>query len=296
MASCLTEYPSELLEIIVASYCNRQDTLSLWFAVSGCSHHAAFLWPILDRICNYRLRAVAQQKHWSKLKTCLSDFDKPCKALDERKQQTRSVSERLLLSDYSRELYGVVWCGRMEFSIPRHLRFHDKVEANVKLCCSDDLSWTFEAMRTWGENFPPSLSPVQIRSQMYNFVPIRPFGQLQGVSQKDKDVVARVRSELEETDQVMTLHFTQMKIILRIISPAQAHRRLAAFPGLLKQFSGFSEGLLCCWEVVARWEDEEPLNRLQKATLLASIVKKYWALDAKYDFRWHLFHFFEDLQ
>jgi hypothetical protein len=181
----------------------------------------------------------------------------------------------------------------MEFSIPRHLRFHEKLEACVKLCC-DDENWSFQAMHAWNIHLPPSIPIVELRSQLYNFVPVKPFGRLKGVTQQDQEIIQRVRSELEETNQVMTLRFTQMKIILRIISPAQAHRRLATFPGLLQKFENFSDGLLCCWEVSERWEDERNLSRHDKLQTIASTLNRYRTCDKKYDFKWHLFRFFED--
>jgi hypothetical protein len=301
MALDLTIYPAEILNSILLLYCDHRDLLNLWLAVCGCNQHVAILWPLLQRLTEKRLDVLIQDRR-QPLKECSileleeeetnNNHATTTRITTElRRQQTRSLSERLLLIDYGQHLHSVIWCGRMEFSIPRHLRFHDKLEACVKLCC-DDENWSFQAMHAWNIHFPPSIPIVELRSQLYNFVPVPPFGRLKGVTRQDQEIIQRVRSELEETNQVMTLRFTQMKIILRIISPDQARRR--SFPGLLQKFENFSDGLLCCWEISDRWEDERTLSRNDKLQTIASTLNRYRTCDTKYDFKWHLFRFFED--
>jgi hypothetical protein len=280
------------LDSILLLYCDRRDLLNLWLAVCGCNQHVAILWPLLRRLTKERLDLLTQGRR-QPLKECLmleeetnndhATITRITTELQIRQQQTLSLSERLLVIDYGQHLHSVIWCGRMEFSIPRHLQFDDKLEACVKLCC-DDENWSFQAMHTWNIHFPPSIPIVELRSQAYNFVPIKPFGRLKGVTQQDQEIIQRVRSELEETNHVMTLR-TEMKIILRIISPNQAHRRLATFPGLLQKFENFSDGLLCCWEIPERWEDEKTLYRHDKLQTIASTLNRYRTCDTKFDFK-----------
>lgn len=285
MALDLTRYPVEILENFLLLYLDRQDLWKLWLAVCGCEQHVEIVWPHLEQLTEQRLENQASRNGAASLIRILLDKE-TSNPIDEYadtttetrisrrlRQQTRSLSERLLLMEYGQTLNSVIWCGRMKFAMPAHLRFQDKLEARVKLY--SDENWSFQAMHAWNCHFPPSIPIVQLRSCVYNFVPVKPSGRLLGVTKQDEEVIQRIRLELEATNQVMALRFTQINIILRIISPNQVQDRLRSFPGLAQQFETFPTGLLCCWEIDQRWEDERTISRQEKLHALASTVNRY---------------------
>ncbi|KAL3931199.1 MAG: hypothetical protein SGBAC_011422 [Bacillariaceae sp.] len=141
-------------------------------------------------------------------------------------------------------------------------------------CAEEMKAWSFVNLRAWNTSFPEWLEVVPLRSQPYNFVPIPPYGRLQGISQQDKSIVQQIRLALEESDQVMTLIVRNSRLILRIISPQQARRRLSAFPSLSGNIEqlGATEGLMCCWERTELWEDELKLGYISKEERLEAVT------------------------
>ena len=330
-------YPPEILGTILANYCDRRDITNVWFAILGSEEYVEFLWPLMVHDCTHaKLNSFLQdqqlvdpakhhqrnksRKRTRRMPACLQTLiqdelnnsntimtpGSSSTLLDQRKYQTRRLLQRLKLVEYQERLPGVLWSGRMEFSVPREMRFfqEERLTASVKLCCYgesigggsegckmtnlDDVggcdkemnAWSFVNLRSWNTCFPEWLHVVQLRSQPYNFVPIPPYGRLQGISAKDKIAIQRVRSVLEESDQVMTLIVRNNRLILRIISPQQARRRLEAFPSMASKFEQLTktEGLLCCWERTERWEDELKLGYTlheDKLEAIASILTRY---------------------
>ncbi|CAJ1947195.1 unnamed protein product [Cylindrotheca closterium] len=340
-------YPTEILSTILANYCSRRDILSLWLAAIGSDEYVELLWPLLVNYTDTALRTLLDgqfgdqyheehEVHYHhqesvrkrrRVPACLQTLihdelnsamtprleEESSKSSNFETQRTRTgqLYTRLQLIAYHETLHGVLWSGRMEFSIPRNMRSYqeERLTASVKLCCfggtvgdnsnnnnngkqhgrtsfqgkptpdaggceKEMQAWSFVNLRAWNTCFPEWLSVVQLRSQRYNFVPIPPYGRLQGISDQDKAIIQRVRLTLEESDHVMTLIVRNNRMILRIISPNQARRRLQAFPSLSNKFQQLAatEGLLCCWERTELWEDELKLGYISKEERLEAVT------------------------
>eukprot|EP00980_Cylindrotheca_fusiformis_P017368 scaffold5392_cov107-Cylindrotheca_fusiformis.AAC.1 len=283
-SSNLTWYPEEILESFLLPYCGRQELLNIWYAICGCNKHMSILWPILNRLTEKRLRAISGESWVQSLQLLPLEKEAgpPKTTLEIRRKQSLFLSERLVIIEYAeeKELKNVLWCGRLEISSPsqqqqqqyHHFEKKNPLQARVQLLVGSD-EWDFETMHAW--NCHLRFPIIELRSQVYNFVPVRPFGRFMGMTPDDQEIVQQIRLELEATNEVLTLRFTQLKIILRIISPDQAQERLASFPTLRDRFETFSTGLLCCWEITEAWDDiGDSSERMERLRTIASMTNR----------------------
>jgi hypothetical protein len=241
----LIKFPIEILSSCI-KYFDCETVIKFWLAACSCPLHALLLWPMLDDLVTKGLVSGNRELDDTSL---LDYLAVPSSTETNIRHQTRSLSRRLVMLEYSRKLPNVIWCGRVEFKDPRSPDWssqHASVVLKAPQC--------FNA--NWLQRFRDEFSEsIKMSSQLYNFVPIPPFGRLVGITSKDRTTLQDIRKCLEQHDQVMTLRYPSRNLILRVISPEQSSRRLSAFPGARTKFTTFEEGLLCCWEVRCDWEE-----------------------------------------
>lgn len=248
----LSALPEEILRYLLTGYCDYRDLENLWHAVSSSNQQqAGFFWDILNRVIEMRLENSTTRR---------SDLPEIAESLLlglKSKERSVALRQRLNILMYSEQLSGVLWCGCMEFKDPLMPDWSARTVKVVLRCDEDNWSW-YHAVG-WNHSF--SQHTIKLASQLYNFVPVRPRGQIFGVNPEDQAVIQDVSRQLLSRDQVMTLRFGCANgFILRIISPAQAHQRLARFgraarsPGI-STFETSAEALVCSWECPPISED-----------------------------------------
>lgn len=245
----LAKCPIELLERSL-EYLDCESIVKFWLAVCSCDQHKSHVWPMLDALINQRTKELKV--------LCLEDSGHS-PTTDEKMmmtagQQTRSLSRRLVVLEYSQTLQHTIWCGRVVFKDPL---LPDWSSQSASVALKTSTNWNIHTMQQFQAEF---CKEIQLSSQLYNFVPVQPFGELIGITPKDQATLRDIRHRLEQRDQVMTLRYPNPNVILRIISPEQASQRLSAFPRLRDRFDTFPQGLLCCWEVRSDWDVVETLD------------------------------------
>ena len=138
---------------------------------------------------------------------------------------------------------------------------------------ASNTNWKLCHVKKWRHAFPVG---TKLISQMYNFVPVQPRGRLCGITESDKVTLQDISKRLESRDQVMTLRYRNDDgLILRMISPEQARRRLAIFsnanlPGnnsIAFRNNSSEDGLVCCWESL---DEEDTTNDITSSAIVAA--------------------------
>jgi hypothetical protein len=254
----LSLLPREILRQILTSYCDCSDLENIWRAASANKRQAKLFWDLLNQVLDLRIANSARSSDH------LNIADSLLLGLEPRKRNF-AFRQRLNILRYSEQLCGVLWCGYMEFKDPLMPDSNARTVKVVLRCDEDNWSWNHAV--GWNQSFSHAIKLV---SQLYNFIPIRPRGQIFGVTPEDQAVIRDVSRQLESRDQVMTLRFSNARgFILRIISPSQAHRRLERFVwSPVASFDTSVEALVCSWECPPIWEDNSgdvPLSKKLEA-------------------------------
>ena len=266
----LLKFPPEIMELLLHYFFDCTMIGKFWQAICSCHKHRIALWPLVNSVVGKRSGSYCRdgvQVRYTELGDHASVL-----------VQSRLLSERLIILDYCEQIPDVLWCGHVEFKDPL-LPYWSIQKATVVLESQE--CWKIEHLNSWDSNFHDET--IQLVSQAYNFVPIRPRGRMYGLTKSDRQVIQNIRQRIEQRDQVFTLRFrnknssssirSQKNLILRVISPEQADRRLSAplmstRTGLAWKytFESFEEGLLCCWESS---EDDEEVTLTRETTICA---------------------------
>ena len=296
----LSLLPREILHSVLSRYCDCQSLALFWLSISCHQPCMNSIYNLLNDVVDERRRlyqTTTERRHnddrnndkeRERVFSCLPPLSSTTTVVPSsnnhhhhqqqpyhyhRSIQTRLLSHHLMALDYCERMRDVIWCGYMEFNDPM-LPDWSAEHASVLLVANsndsnDGGAWSLENMHSWSSCFPIQAKLV---SRTYNFIPIGPRAQIQGVSEQDKETIRIVRRRLEARDQVMTLRFpNEDGFVLRIISPEQAKRRLASFFQQRQHFESFPEGLLCSWEYPSELETPTPKDKL-----FQSIVRTLW--------------------
>jgi chorismate mutase len=157
----------------------------------------------------------------------------------------RAFGTQLSVMRYLEKIQSTIWCGYIEFREPS--LSHQKVRTAKVVVKSETDGWSWNHVSAWDRSFSRT---IKVTSQQYNFFPVKPRARICGVTENDQDIVQSISSRLEASDQVMTLRSEQSNgFILRIVSPEQAHQRLARLgASLVATFTILPNSLVCSWE------------------------------------------------
>jgi hypothetical protein len=246
--------PREICRQILTSYCDYSDLENIWRAVSANRQQAELFWDLLNQVLDLRIAKSARSTE------LINIADSLLVDLEPRKRNF-AFRQRLNILSYTERLGGVLWCGHMEFKDPLMPDWRARTVKVVLRC--DEENWSWNHAVGWDRCFSRTIKLV---SQLYNFIPVRPRGEIFGVTPQDQEIIQEVSRQLQSRDQVMTLRFGNANgFILRIISPSQAQQRLARFAGNpLASFDTSADALVCSWECPPMWEDNSGLVPLSK--------------------------------
>ncbi len=257
--------PQEILQHILSDFCDQRTLENLWFAIS-CNHRiSSRFWHLLNQVIDKRIARQTQSEDFCKIADSLLRGSV-------RRNRDQVLHQRLNVLTYCEQSLGILWCGYLEFKDPL-LPDWSAQTAKVVLQCDED-RWNWAHAVGWNHSFTHTIKLV---SQMYNFVPVTPRGQIFGVTVEDRAIIHEVSRQLQARDQVMTLRFGNMDgFILRVISPLQAHQRLAKFKGSsIAHFQTSSNALVCSWEcpqlfeqsgdMVSLADRQEAISRIVRA-------------------------------
>ena len=261
--------PDEILCRILSSYCDCEALRSFWQALSVDKGNAHRFWNVFSGVLRERLRNVSQlttgnQTASSHLETCLLESQHEMDSLS----RNRLVAQCLTVLDYEERLGGVIWCGYMEFKDPL---LPDWSAETIKVILRYEENQSNRSdLVGWNTCFSHT---IKLCSQLYNFVPVRPRGQIFAVNDTDRQTLKDISSQLESRDQVMTLRFPNRHgFILRIVSPRQAQHRLARFRGSPQaNFQLSPDSLVCSWESNL----EHPATTEQQLESISRILLNY---------------------
>jgi len=270
--------PPELLQFIFTQYCDASMFENLWYAASssdkGCVNQ---FWQLLNQVVDLRIKRRSST-------SCCGDQDLPRLAStalvrSDFNDPHRTFRQRLIVLKYSEQLPGVIWCGYVEFKDPMMPEWSAQTARVVLRCDEAKNSWNWTHAVAWNQCF--SQATVKLVSQMYNFVPVRPRGQLFGVTTEDQAILAGVSRKLHSRDQVMTLRFGNTDgFILRVVSPAQAHQRLGRLFGgsggeisrpMTQALKTSPEALVCSWE--CQYDGPDTVTDSDKLHVINSMVQ-----------------------
>lgn len=264
--STLCVLPRDILLNILGTYCDCQTLNNAWEAFSSNKRLADNFWILLNDAIDDRTArqpfpdeafdAIAGSPPWDLVTT----------------HRNRIFRQRTTVLKYCEDHVGVLWCGQMEFMDPLIAEGRTQT-AKVILRC-DQGYWNWEYVVAWNNCFP---STIKLVSQIYNFVPIRPRGQILGVTPQDQAVIHSVSQTLQARDQVMTIRFPNSQgFILRILSPSQARHRLARFGwNSSTDLDTVASALICSWECPVLSPDElgDPISTKDKYAAIHRIVR-----------------------
>ena len=238
--------PEEVWRYLLTNYCDCSDLENFWYAASSNKQQTEFFWGLLNKVIGLRIKYSAGNSDLRKIADSSLQDPNPT-------NWDSLFRQRLNVLTYAEQLQGVLWCGYIEF---KDALLPDWNARTVKVVLrSDEQNWSWNHAVGWNQTFSHTIKLV---SQMYNFVPVRPRGQIFGVTREDQAVIQGVSHQLQSRNQVMTLRFCNSSgFILRIVSPTQAHQRLARFGGsTISSLETSAEALLCSWECPSNWEDD----------------------------------------
>lgn len=260
--------PIDIFHRILSCYCECDELGSFWLAVSADKMHAFLFWQLFCRVLKERL--IKASRHTvvghtvDTLETSLSNREFTADIALRHQIITRSL--RML--EYRERLDGVIWCGYMEFNDPLLPDWSAETVKVVVRSEANTQSW--QDMFSWNACFSHT---IKLCSQLYNFVPVRPRGQVFAVNEADKQTLRDISNRLEGRDQVMTLRFPNKQgFILRLVSPQQARQRLSRFQGSpLADFNISPDALVCSWES----ELEHPVTAEHQLESISQIVANH---------------------
>ena len=238
--SLLFRLPPELLMLILSRYCSGKSLSTFWLALAGSQEFRKKAWSLVQKAVAVRVFRVNCWSQWNE--SCLKSFLP--------RGEFGSLSPACIALDYFEELSGVLWCGWMEFDIDRYRDPRNLRRARVLVYSPP--CWKPLALAEWN-TFAGNYLPLE--AQLYNFVPIPPYGQLIGITKDDKAVLSHVSRYLQSQNQVLTVRSScrRRSFILRVIGPEQARERLARFGSKYRPSNSWiiekpEEGLVCSWE------------------------------------------------
>lgn len=241
--------PQEILHYALGGYCDASSLGHLLHAYSLNSRSRDYFWSLLTCVVGHRIANCTvnispsdiQKDYLPQLAHNILDN------LDSKRtsDRLRAFGMQLSVMRYLEEIQSTIWCGYIEFREPSSPR-QEVTTAKVVVKSETD-GWSWTQVYGWNRSFS---STIRVTSQQYNFFPVKPRGHIFGATEHDQDIIKSISSRLEASDQVMTLRAVHPNgFVLRIVSPEQAHQRLARLgASLVATFTNLENSLVCSWE------------------------------------------------